>query len=39
MQIKKLKEALEEWKKTKSIKLASTICEQLAEDFAIEEDK
>lgn len=35
MQIKKLKEALEEWKKTKSIKLAQDICEQLAEDFGL----
>lgn len=39
MRLKEYYSALQEWTHTKSIKLASTICEQLAEDFGIEEDK
>jgi len=38
MKLKDYYNALVEWQRTKSIKLASTICEQLAEDFGIKEE-
>lgn len=39
MRLKEYYSALQEWTRTKSVKLASTICEQLAADFGIKEDK
>lgn len=39
MEIKKIKQMLTEWNKTRSISLGSEILEQLVKDFGIKEKK